>query len=172
TLLVRRDEARRDRWPGAAARRVRLRARAVAAPADAGLLPRRGGGEHGRRGALVAGRGRPRDARRRAGGRRAPLGHPHAGRARNRLLRALTIFAAIAVPAELQKATSGEAWLAAMLDTEAALARAESTAGLIPVEAANAIASSCLDGSFDLGEITERGRATGTPVGPLVAALR
>ena len=59
-----------------------------------------------------------------------------------------------------------------MLDAEAALARAESAAGVIPAEAANAIASSCREGSFDLGEITERGRATGTPVGPLVAALR
>ena len=84
----------------------------------------------------------------------------------------MTIFAAIAVPAELRTATSGEAWLAAMLDAEAALARAESAAGVIPAEAANAIASSCRDGSFNLGKITERGRATGTPVGPLVAALR
>ena len=84
----------------------------------------------------------------------------------------MTIFAAIAVPAELRTATSGEAWLAAMLDAEAALARAESAAGVIPAEAATAIASSCRDGSFDLAEITEGGRATGNPVEPLVAALR
>jgi 3-carboxy-cis,cis-muconate cycloisomerase len=84
----------------------------------------------------------------------------------------LTIFAAIAVPAELREATSWQAWLAAMLDAEAALARAEAAAGVIPAEAAEAIAAGCRAESFDLEEIVEHGRATGTPVGPLVSALR
>jgi 3-carboxy-cis,cis-muconate cycloisomerase len=84
----------------------------------------------------------------------------------------LTIFAAIAVPAELREATSGQGWLAAMLDAEAALARAEAAAGVIPAEAAEAIAAGCRAESFDLEEIVEHGRATGTPVGPLVSALR
>jgi len=83
----------------------------------------------------------------------------------------LTIFAAIAVPDALEEATSGQAWLAAMLEAEAALARAEAQAGVIPADAADAIAAGCR-GDFDLAEITERGRATGTPVGPLVSALR
>jgi 3-carboxy-cis,cis-muconate cycloisomerase len=84
----------------------------------------------------------------------------------------LTIFAAIAVPAELREATSGQAWLEAMLDAERALARAEAAAGVIPTEAADAIAKSCRAELFDLEELAERGLATGTPVGPLVAALR
>ena len=84
----------------------------------------------------------------------------------------MTIFAAIAVPDELREATSGQAWLAAMLDAERALARAEAQAGVIPAEAADAIAAACSAERFDLAEITGRGRATGTPVGPLVAALR
>ena len=84
----------------------------------------------------------------------------------------MTIFAAIAVPAELREATSGQAWLEAMLEAEAALARAEAQAGLIPAEAAEAIAAGCRAESFALAEIAEHGRATGTPVGPLVASLR
>jgi hypothetical protein len=36
----------------------------------------------------------------------------------------LTIFAMIAVPAELREATAGHAWLEAMLSAERALARA------------------------------------------------
>jgi 3-carboxy-cis,cis-muconate cycloisomerase len=84
----------------------------------------------------------------------------------------LTIFAAIAVPAELRNATDAQAWLEAMLEAEAALARAEAKAGVIPAEAADAIAASCRAELFDLAEIAERGRATGTPVGPLVTALR
>ena len=84
----------------------------------------------------------------------------------------MTIFAAIFVPAELRDATAGQAWLEAMLEAEAALARAEAKAGVIPAETADAIAASCRAELFDLAEIAERGRATGTPVGPLVTALR
>ncbi len=84
----------------------------------------------------------------------------------------MTIFAAIAVPAQLREATSGQAWLQAMLDAERALAKAEAQAGVIPPEAADAIAASCRAELFDLAELSERGRATGTPVGPLVTALR
>ncbi len=67
----------------------------------------------------------PRDARRRGGGRRAALGHPHAGRPRDGVLRALTAFAAIFVPEPLTKAVSDGAWLEAMLEAERALAAAE-----------------------------------------------
>ena len=84
----------------------------------------------------------------------------------------MTIFATIAVPAELREATAGHAWLEAMLSAERALARAEAQAGVIPGEAADAIAASCRAELFDLEELLEQGRDTGNPVEPLVRALR
>jgi adenylosuccinate lyase len=45
-------------------------------------------------------------------------------------------FGAVFVPAELQAAVSDRAWIAAMLEAESALARAEADAGVIPESAA------------------------------------
>ncbi len=84
----------------------------------------------------------------------------------------MTIFATIAVPAALRDATSARAWLEAMLAAELALAKAEALAGVIPAEAADAIAESCRAELFDLEELLERGHAAGNPVEPLVRALR
>jgi 3-carboxy-cis,cis-muconate cycloisomerase len=63
------------------------------------------------------------------------------------------------------------AWLQAMLDAEAALARAEARAGLIPGEHADAIARACRASEFDLAEIGREAAATANPVVPLVRAL-
>jgi 3-carboxy-cis,cis-muconate cycloisomerase len=82
------------------------------------------------------------------------------------------LFRGLFVPEEVREATSGDAWLRAMLDTEAALAAAEAEAGLIPGEAADAIAAACEAGGFDPEAIAREGRSTGNPVVPLVAALR
>ncbi len=60
------------------------------------------------------------------------------------------LFRPIFVPDELREAVSGRAWLQAMLDAERALAVAEARAGLIPREAAEAIASRC-DASREAG---------------------
>lgn len=84
----------------------------------------------------------------------------------------MTLFAAIAVPARLRAATDGRAWLEGMLAAEAALARAEAQAGVIPAEAAEAIGQACDAESFDLEQLAEQGRAVGNPVEPLVRALR
>jgi 3-carboxy-cis,cis-muconate cycloisomerase len=84
----------------------------------------------------------------------------------------VTSFAAIFVPAELRDAVSDEAWLAAMLDAERALAGAESRVGAIPAAAAAAIAGACEAGSFDVAALAEEGRAVGNPAEPLVRALR
>ncbi|MDP8946980.1 MAG: 3-carboxy-cis,cis-muconate cycloisomerase [Actinomycetota bacterium] len=81
------------------------------------------------------------------------------------------LFRPIFVPDRLREAVSGKAWLQAMLDAEAALAIAEARAGLIPAEAAKAIASRCDARLFDPGEIGRQGRAAGNPVPPLVRAL-
>ena len=60
----------------------------------------------------------------------------------------------------------------AMLDAEAALARAEARAGVIPAEAANAIAACCRADLFDATTIGEQGHAVANPAEPLVRALR
>ena len=63
------------------------------------------------------------------------------------------------------------AWLQAMLDSEAALARASAAAGLVPAEAAEAIAAVCRAEHFDLAEIGRDAARTGTPVVGVVRGL-
>ena len=60
------------------------------------------------------------------------------------------------------------AYLEAMLRTEAALARAQARAGLVPAEDAAAIAAACERSHFDIGELGRAAEASGTPVVPLV----
>ena len=81
------------------------------------------------------------------------------------------LFGPIFVPDEFGEALSGRAWLQAMLDAEGALAIAEARAGLIPMQAAEAISSRCDAGLFDTEEIGRAGRAAGNPAAPLVRAL-
>jgi 3-carboxy-cis,cis-muconate cycloisomerase len=58
-----------------------------------------------------------------------------------------------------------------MLDFEAALARAEVAAGVIPASAAAPIAAACQATSFDLGALAEAGTRSGNLAIPLVKAL-
>jgi len=81
------------------------------------------------------------------------------------------MFERIFVPDEFREALSDRAWLQAMLDAERALAAAEARAGVIPPEAAEAIAAACEWERFDPAELGEKGRAAGNPVEPLVRAL-
>jgi 3-carboxy-cis,cis-muconate cycloisomerase len=81
------------------------------------------------------------------------------------------LFRPIFVSDEFREAVSGKAWLQAMLDAERALAVAEARAGLIPPEAAEAIASRCDASLFDPEEIGRRGRSAALLVPPLVRAL-
>ena len=83
-----------------------------------------------------------------------------------------SLFSGLFVPEPIRGATSEAAWLQAMLDAEAALAGAEAEAGMIPGDAAKAIAAACDAGDFDAEVIARDGRASGNPVVPLVAALR
>lgn len=62
------------------------------------------------------------------------------------------------------------AWLRALLDTEAALARAGATAGVVPQEAASVITAACA-GDFDAAALGRDAAASGNPVVPLVRAL-
>jgi 3-carboxy-cis,cis-muconate cycloisomerase len=71
----------------------------------------------------------------------------------------------------MRAAVSDRAWLQAMLDVEAALAAAEAKVGLIPEEAAAAIAGCCQADRFDVDAIGRGTVSAGTPIIPLVAAL-
>jgi 3-carboxy-cis,cis-muconate cycloisomerase len=59
------------------------------------------------------------------------------------------VFDAIFTPQELLDELGDRAWLQAMLDAERALAQAEAEAGLIPAEAADAIAACCRADLFE-----------------------
>lgn len=67
---------------------------------------------------------------------------------------------------------SDESWLAAFLEVEAALARAEASVGLVPAEHAEAIAAACRARAFDLDALGAASAPSGNPILPLVAALR
>jgi 3-carboxy-cis,cis-muconate cycloisomerase len=84
----------------------------------------------------------------------------------------LTTFGPIFVPQEVRDALSDDAWIAAMLDVERALAAAESRVGVIPAASAEAIADACKAGGFDVDAVLEQARAVGNPAEPLVRALR
>jgi 3-carboxy-cis,cis-muconate cycloisomerase len=77
------------------------------------------------------------------------------------------VFARGPVAAEV----GDRAFLQAMLDTEAALARASAKAGLVPAEAAEAIADRCRAELFDPAELGQAAAAAGNPVVPLVGRL-
>ena len=63
-------------------------------------------------------------------------------------------------------------WLQAMLDVEAALARAWAHENLVPAVAAEAIAAACDADRFDVAAIGREGAEHASPVVPLVRALR
>jgi len=67
--------------------------------------------------------------------------------------------------------TGDAAWLRAMLDTEAALARALERAGLAAAGAGAAVTAAAAGGGFDAGELGRQAVLTGNPVPPLVRAL-
>src|SRR5439155_7309956 len=103
--------------------------------------------------------------------RSAAVRHPAAGRAADRILRAVT-FEALFVPTSFREAVSDRAWVEAMLEAERALALAEVAAGVIPGSTGEAIAAACGVERFDVGAIVEAGRSAGNPAEPLVRALR
>jgi 3-carboxy-cis,cis-muconate cycloisomerase len=66
---------------------------------------------------------------------------------------------------------SDESVLQAMLDFETALARAEARCGVIPAQAAGAIAAAARLDNFDICALSDAGFRAGTPVIPLVKML-
>jgi 3-carboxy-cis,cis-muconate cycloisomerase len=77
------------------------------------------------------------------------------------------MFAAGRVPAAVDDA----AWLQAMLDFEAALARASARVGIVPTEAAEEIAAACRAELYDVDELGRASADAGNPAAPLVKAL-
>ena len=81
------------------------------------------------------------------------------------------LFAGVLARGAVADAVRDRGWLAAMLDVEAALARAGATAGLIPPSAAEAIGAACRSGEFDAAALGAQAAVSGNPVVPLVSAL-
>jgi 3-carboxy-cis,cis-muconate cycloisomerase len=77
----------------------------------------------------------------------------------------------IFVPDAVRDAVSGESWLQALLDAEKALATAEAQAGVIPADAAAAIAEACRAERFDVEALAVDGRRVGNPAEPVARAL-
>ncbi|MFE2865576.1 adenylosuccinate lyase family protein [Embleya sp. NPDC059259] len=71
----------------------------------------------------------------------------------------------------VEAAVCDRAWLQAMLDAEAALARAQARLGTLPRAAAEIITATARAERFDLREVAVAARESANPVVPLVAAL-
>jgi 3-carboxy-cis,cis-muconate cycloisomerase len=70
-------------------------------------------------------------------------------------------------------AVSSSAWFDALLDVEAALARAAARVGLVPAEAAEAVTRACSEpAALDLATVVARSADAGNPVPPLVRVLQ
>ena len=70
-------------------------------------------------------------------------------------------------------AVSDDAWFRALLEAEAALARAAAQVGLVPTTAADAVTAACADpGRLDLATVVAAAADAGNPVPPLVRALQ
>lgn len=82
------------------------------------------------------------------------------------------LFAGVYARGPVAAQLTDAAWLQAMLDVEAALARACAAEGLIPVQAAWDIAAACRADRFDLPELARETAANATPVVGLVKAVR
>jgi 3-carboxy-cis,cis-muconate cycloisomerase len=81
------------------------------------------------------------------------------------------LFGAVLSRGGTAEATGDHAWLQAMLDFEAALARAEAGAGLISEADADAIGAACRADLYDPAKIGGAAGGIGNPAGPLVRAL-
>ncbi|MEA2289310.1 MAG: 3-carboxy-cis,cis-muconate cycloisomerase [Solirubrobacteraceae bacterium] len=81
------------------------------------------------------------------------------------------LFGGVLARGAVARAVGDRAWLQAMLDFEAALARAQARAGLIGDDDARAITQAADADAFDIDAIGAAAAATASPVVPLVKAL-
>jgi 3-carboxy-cis,cis-muconate cycloisomerase len=82
------------------------------------------------------------------------------------------LFGPLFVPEALREALADEAYLAAMLRFESALALVEARAGVISQDAADAVVAACDPARFDVVELGRAAVSSATPVVPLAKALR
>jgi 3-carboxy-cis,cis-muconate cycloisomerase len=81
------------------------------------------------------------------------------------------LFDGVLARGDVRSAVGDRAWLQAMLDFEAALARAEARAGLFAAEDAAAIARACRAEDFDVAELGRAAADAANPAVPLARAL-
>ena len=81
------------------------------------------------------------------------------------------LFGSLFLPDAMRAAVSDRAWIEAMLRFESALATASARAGVIPDDAAEAIAAAADPERFDPEELGREARGAGNPAAPLVKAL-
>src|SRR4051812_16707479 len=81
------------------------------------------------------------------------------------------LFGGVLARGRVAAEVGDRAWLQAMLDAEAALARAQARAGLIAAADADAIAAAAMADRYDAAQIGAEATKTGNPVVPLVKAL-
>src|SRR5689334_10657585 len=82
------------------------------------------------------------------------------------------LFGEIFAKGEVAQAVSDEAWLSAMLETEAALADVWAELGRIPAAHAAAIREVCQPSRYDVAQLGRAAAGHGNPVLPLVLAMR
>jgi 3-carboxy-cis,cis-muconate cycloisomerase len=82
------------------------------------------------------------------------------------------LFGEVLARGRVRQATTDLAWLQAMLDAEAGLARAQAAAGVIAGEHADAIAAACRAERYDVDALGAQAASVGNPAAPLVRALR
>ena len=83
-----------------------------------------------------------------------------------------SVFDGVLARGGVAEQVSGRAWLQALLDFEAALARAQSRAGIISEAEADAIAAVCDADRYDVAEIGAAAAEIGNPAGAVVKALK
>ena len=81
------------------------------------------------------------------------------------------LFDEVLAAGPVRALVADDAWLQAMLDAEAALAGAQAEVGLIPAEAAAAIAEVCEASRYDLAALARSAAASGNPAAPLARAI-
>ncbi|HEU5332718.1 MAG TPA: lyase family protein [Actinocrinis sp.] len=81
------------------------------------------------------------------------------------------LLAPVRAGSPIEAVTDDRAWLQAMLDAEAALARAQARAGAVPAEAARVIGETARAERFGLRALALAAREAGNPVVALVARL-
>ncbi len=83
-----------------------------------------------------------------------------------------SVFDGVLARGGVAEQVSGRAWLQALLDFEAALARAQAGAGIISEAEADAIAAVCDADRYDVAEIGAGAAEIGNPAGAVVKALK